>query len=236
MADFKYISVLTLKEEGGLSNDKNDSASNYPSPYLYKGKKGWHTNKGITYKTFEVASKNLGFKNSYDNFIKMPYAIWYKIAKIAFWDGLRLDEIKSQSISNLLYSWNWAGGSGWKNRVQKYFRSKGIEWNKGDIKSLPKNINAITDKYGEKKVSDDLFEEYRKFYKSIGTRANPRTAKHPEGIFTNGWLNRVNRLQEYSNKFITFTKKNKGIGGVVLLGLGLGVLYIVKKNKNKRKK
>jgi len=91
---------------------------------------------------------------------------------------------------------------------------------------LPTNINTLTDKYGEKKVSDDLFEQYRKFYKSIGAKANPRTAKHPEGVYTNAWLNRANRLQEYSNKFITFTKENKGIGGIIVLGLGLGVLYI----------
>ena len=47
----KYVK-FTKKWEGGLSRDKNDSASSYPCPTPYKGKTGYHTNAGITYKTW----------------------------------------------------------------------------------------------------------------------------------------------------------------------------------------
>ena len=63
-----------LKMEGGLSNHANDSASSFPSPTPQK----YHTNKGITYKTF-IDSANLGYEPTLNNFLTMPNKIWQDI-------------------------------------------------------------------------------------------------------------------------------------------------------------
>jgi len=191
MANINKIIEHTKKWEGTLSNATTDTASKYPSPYIYKGQSGWHTNRGITYATFENASKRLGFANNEKNFIYMPDEIWLKIAKNLFWDKLYLDNMKSQALANLMFSWTWASGYGWNNRVQRYFTSKNIEWIKNDYKALPINFNALVDKYGEKKIFDELFEQYKKFYISLNQPANIK-----------GWLNRADDLKKFSEAFI----------------------------------
>lgn len=218
MADIKYVVEPTLKWEGGLSNNPKDTASKYPSPYIYKNQKGWHTNKGITYATFEAASKNkyLGIKNDATTFLTMPAEVWMKIAKNLFWNPLYLDEFKSQALANLMFSWTWASGYGWKNRVQKYLKSKGITWNKSDYKNLPVHFNALVNKYGEQNISDEMFDQYREFYKSLNQPA-----------FIKGWLNRLEDLQNYSNTLVKFAKENKGSVGGLLLLLGTATTVII---------
>lgn len=213
MATINNIVDFTLKWEGGLSRNTNDTASSYPSPYVYKGQTGWHTNKGITYATFEAASKKLGFENNADNFLTMPQNIWLKIAKSLYWDTLHLDDVKSQAIANLLFSWTWASGYGWRNRVKNYFSSKDIDWSISDYSALPDNINSLTKKYGEKKISDELFEQYKEFYISLNQPAN-----------IGGWLNRLGELQDFSNSLmamqLAFIKNlwAKPIGKVAIIG------------------
>lgn len=198
MADIKHIVDHTLKWEGGLSNAKTDTASANPSPYVHKGATGWHTNKGITYAVFKSGSQNLGYENNANNFLTMPNDVWMKIAKNLFWDKLHLDEVKSQVVANLLFSWTWASGYGWRNRVQKYFASKGVAWSQSDFKGLPAIVNSLTAKYGEKVIADEMFDQYKQFYLSLGQKSNPKTAKYPDGIYTKGWLNRLADLQTYS--------------------------------------
>jgi len=128
MADIKYIIPFTYKWEGGLSNAKTDSASANPSPYIYKGVGGWHTNKGVTYPVFKAGASKYGYADTSDNFLTMPEDIWLKIAKGGFWDKLNLDTLKSQAVANVLFSWQWGSGYGWITRVSDYLKSKGINW------------------------------------------------------------------------------------------------------------
>jgi len=225
MADIKYIVNETLKWEGGLSNATTDTASKSPSPYVYNGVTGWHTNKGITYSTFKEASKTLGFEDNADNFLKMPNDIWMKIAKNMYWDKLHLDEVKSQAIANLLFSWTWASGYGWRNRVQSYLKSKGVTWNTTDYAGLPAAINGLTDKYGEKPIADDLFDQYREFYKSLN-----------QPVYLKGWLNRLDSLQNYSYGLLStglkFVKKHWLATTLITVGvIGLAISFILPKNK-----
>lgn len=232
MADIKNIVEHTLKWEGGLSKAKTDTASSHPSPYVYKGSTGWHTNKGITYATFESASKTLGFENNANNFLTMPNDVWMKIAKSLYWDKLHLDEVKSQAIANLLFSWTWASGYGWRNRVQKYLQSKGVNWSKDDYKGLPAIINSLTDKLGEKVVADEMYEQYKQFYLSLPEKSNPK------GIYTKGWLRRVAELQNYSYNSIgkaitdsvtatTTTIKENPITAIVITSVLMVAGYLV---------
>lgn len=199
MADISSIIGLTKKEEGGLSRATTDTASKYPSPYEYNGKKGWHTNRGVTYKTFEGLSKQLGYINNRENFINMPDSIWLKIAKKGYWDIINLDAMNSQALANLFFSWQWAAGYGWRNRIKRYLATKNIDWSINNLKELPLLINTLVQKQGEKKILDELIDQYKEFYISLNQPANIK-----------GWLNRVDRLKEYAYTLIGKTINSTG--------------------------
>lgn len=211
MANISSIIGLTKKEEGGLSRATTDTASKYPSPYEYNGKKGWHTNRGVTYKTFEGLAKQLGYINNRENFINMPDSVWLKIAKKGYWDILNLDKMNSQALANLFFSWQWAAGYGWRNRIQRYLDRKDIDWSTSNLINIPTIFNELVKKEGEKKILDELIEQYKEFYISLNQPANIK-----------GWLNRVERLKEYA-----YTLLNKGTSGsgAILTLIILGFLF-----------
>lgn len=213
MANFQNIKGLTLKWEGGLSRATTDSASKNPSPYVYQGKTGWHTNKGVTYSTFVEASKRFGFANNEQNFIYMPDAIWDKIAKGLFWDNLNLDKVSSDGVAFQLFSWTWASGYGWVRRVKNYLQSKGINWD-GKASTIYLPINELIKKQGEKQTIDDLQQQQIEFYKSLN-----------QPVYTKGWINRVVDTTKYAYKYIGNVVKevtqDKAIVNYALIGVGL---------------
>ena len=225
MANFQNIKPLTLKKEGGLSKATTDTASKNPSPYVYKGVTGWHTNKGVTYPVFEAASKKFGFENNATNFINMPDAIWDKIAKGLYWDNLNLDQLKSDGVAAQIFSWHWGAGSGWFPRVKRYLSSKGVEWNsKGS--TLANALNQLIDKQGERQTISDLDVQQKEYYTSLNQPANIK-----------GWLARIRDTTNLATSYIgnlynqNKTAFNSGIViGVVLLSIS-AYLYISKKNK-----
>lgn len=224
MADIKYIIPFTKGWEGGLSNDKNDRASENPSPYEHKGQMGWHTNKGVTYAAFKSNAPKLGYQDTASNFLVMPDDVWLKIAKQKYWDVVGLDSVKSQAVANVMFSWQWGSGYAWVPRVSKYLNSKGIKWNGGkwvgstikldpDFKQITSNLNLLIDKQGEKQTFDDLANQKKEFLLSLkGTKANPVTDKYPQGVYTNGWMNRLKDLQTYSYTLFGKTITDIGAG------------------------
>lgn len=225
MANFQNIKPLTLKKEGGLSKATTDTASKKPSPYVYKGVTGWHTNKGVTYPVFEAASKKFGFENNATNFINMPDAIWDKIAKGLYWDDLNLDQLKSDGVAAQLFSWHWGAGSGWFPRVKRYLTSKNIEWN-GKGSTLANSLNQLIDKQGERQTITELDTQQQEYYTSLNQPANIK-----------GWLARIKETTNLATSYIgnlynqNKTAFNSGIViGVVLLSIS-AYLYISKKNK-----
>ena len=233
MANFQNIKPLTLKKEGGLSKATTDTASKNPSPYVYKGVTGWHTNKGVTYPDFEAASKKFGFENNATNFINMPDAIWDKIAKGLYWDDLNLDQLKSDGVAAQLFSWHWGAGYGWLSptkrnpipRIKRYLTSKGIDWDGKPI-NLAAAINNLIDKQGERQTISDLDVQQKEYYTSLNQPANIK-----------GWLARIRDTTNLATSYIgnlynqNKTAFNSGIViGVVLLSIS-AYLYISKKNK-----
>lgn len=198
MAEIKYIIPFTYKWEGGLSRDPADKASVTPSPYEYKGQKGWHTNKGVTYAAFKSNAAKLGYQDTAQNFLTMPEDIWLKIAKGSYWDRLNLDSLKSQAVANIMFSWQWGSGYAWIRRVSEYLKSKGINWTGGtykdkkliiapDFKTISDKLNELIDKQGEQKTFDELAEQKKQFLISLN---QPK--------YTKGWLNRLDDLKKYS--------------------------------------
>ena len=115
----KYIKFVK-KWEGGLSRDKNDSASSFPCPTPYNGKSGWHTNAGITYAAWVQF-----YGNDKDaDFYRMPADMWFKIFKKGYWDKVKGDAYNSQNIAaTSVYQTTWPSkrsGKGGSRTAQPY--------------------------------------------------------------------------------------------------------------------
>lgn len=155
----------------------------------------------------------------------MPDAIWDKIAKGLFWDDLNLDILKSNGVAFQLFSWHWGSGNGWKNRVQSYLKSKGIDWDKTSSKTADV-FNKLIDKQGEKQTIDDLQEQQIQFYKSLN-----------QPTFINGWINRVKDTTNYAYNYVgkiyrdNENKINYTIIGIALIGITFLAYRYYKKNK-----
>jgi lysozyme family protein len=108
MADYRQITGWIRKWEGGLSKSKSDYFSKFPVP----DGSGYHTNKGITWKTFETLAPKLGYIATPQLFYAMPDDIWGKIFKYGYWDVIHGDQITSQAIAETLVDWAWASGAG----------------------------------------------------------------------------------------------------------------------------
>ena len=221
MANIESIIGFTKKEEGGLSRAKTDTASRNPSPYEHNGFNDWHTNRGVTYGAFKDLSSKLGYVNNKENFIFMPDSVWLKIAKNGYWDTVNLDKMDSQALANLFFSWQWAAGFGWRNRIKRYLSSKNINWNISDLKNLPFLINDLVKQEGEKKILDELIEQVKEFYISLNQPANIK-----------GWLSRVERLKTYAYTLLETAKQNSKIVPLLIAALIITGLLISKKLKS----
>jgi lysozyme family protein len=178
------------KSEGGLSRATTDTASKSPSPYIYNGQKGWHTNKGITWDTFRTNASIGGYEVNQDNFIKMPNDIWGKILKIGYWNPMNCSNYTSQAIADVVVDFAWASGvGGAKKALIKYLGNKGIKVD-GSV-SISNAFNELVKKDGETKTFNDLIEERKRYFKSLNQPANER-----------GWLNRMEVLRKHGTNLL----------------------------------
>jgi len=227
LADSKKIIPFILKWEGGLSKDPADSASKYPAPCPYNGVHGYHTNKGITYQTFESLAKKLGYDPSCNNFYTMPVDIFNKIYRQGYWNPFYLDDYKSQAIADMIVSWAWASGVGgsYKQLAKFITKETGVTLPKTYSTAGAKILRDEFNKLSEKKESttyQKLSAAYQNFYKSLN---QPK--------FIKGWLNRLADLITYSTGNIAeVISNNKGATGVGLLlisGTAVAIWQLSKK-------
>ena len=206
------------KSEGGLSRSTKDTASKYPSPYVYNGQSGWHTNKGITYQTFESSASGAGYSVTADNFLKMPNEIWGKILKMYYWDPMYCNLYESQAIANAVVDFAWASGTGGsKKALIKYLGKKGIKVD-GAV-SIAKAFNNLAKKDGELQVFNDLIDERKRFFKSLNQPANEK-----------GWLNRMETLRKEGAILLKdIVSSTGGTGLLIAAGLIVGMYFIFKK-------
>jgi lysozyme family protein len=164
----------------------------------------------------------------------MPEDVWLKIARDKFWDKIHLDELKSQAVAHVIFSWQWGSGYAWRDRMVRYLQTKGIVWNKSDFKGLILNLNTLIEKEGEKKIFDELIEQKKQFLLSIGEGSNPG------GIYTKGWMNRLEDLRKYSVTFIgkgTDIVKKKGNSiTVIIVALAIVAVYVLYSTLKKKNK
>jgi len=174
----KYVK-FTKKWEGGLSRDKNDSASSYPCPTPFNGKTGYHTNVGITYKAWVSF---FGTDND-ARFFAMNSEDWFKIFKKGYWDGVRGDAYNSQNIAIFVTGMAWGSGVRQASKsLQVAINHCGKQCDVDGIIGV-KTI-LLANSIEPKKLFDALTNERERFFYAIGVGKNAK--------FLTGWLNRLN--------------------------------------------
>lgn len=170
MAQYNKLIQHILKWEGGWGNDPDD--------------KGGPTMKGVTIATYTAYCSKKGWPNPTLKQLKsITRAEWDEIFKTMFWDRWKADEIKNQSIANLLVDWVWTSGI---YGIKFPQRVLGIE---DDGKVGPKTLAAINNYPNQKELFEKLWQRRKQHFVSI---ANSRPGN---GKFLKGWLNRLNDLK-----------------------------------------
>lgn len=173
MADINKLIPFIFKWEGGWSNHKND--------------KGGATNMGVTIATW----KKHGYDKNRDGVIDakdlklMTREDAIKILRI-YWNRWKADQIKNQSIANILVDWVWGSGV---YGIKIPQRILGV---KQDGIVGPKTIEALN-KYEQKILFDKIHKAREQYFRDICRRDNTQY------VFLKGWLNRLNSFKFQNN-------------------------------------
>lgn len=169
MADPKKLIPFILKWEGDFVNDPDDL--------------GGATNKGITIGTLGEYRKRKGLPPPTVQDVKnLSDKDWYEIFKTMYWDRWKADEIKSQSVADILVDWVWASGVHGIKRPQRIL---GVSPD-GIVGS--KTIAALN-AADPKKLFDAIKADRAKFIDEI-CKARPKNEK-----YRRGWMNRINAIK-----------------------------------------
>ena len=162
MADKNKLIPIIKRWEGGYGELKND--------------KGGATNSGVTIAVFQsVYGKN----KTKNDLKKMTDEQWDYIFTKLFWNKWKADEIKNQSIANILVDWCWMSGNIGVKKVQELFGLK-VDGIVGS-KTLGK-INSVDGEWLFKRIWEMRLNYYNKIVKN-----NPS-----QKVFLKGWMNRLN--------------------------------------------
>ena len=169
MADVKKLAPFILQWEGGFVNDPDDL--------------GGATNKGVTIGAFKPYFRlRHGREATIQDLKNISDEDWTAILKGLYWDRWKADDIKNQSLANILVDWVWASGVHGIKRPQRIL---GVT---PDGLVGPKTIEALnaSDPRG---LFDKIKTDRIKFIDEI-CEARPKNEKYRKG-----WLNRINSLR-----------------------------------------
>lgn len=165
MAKMEILKPFIRSWEGGFVND----------PYDRGGATKW----GITIGTFRSV---YGKSKTVQDLKNMTEEQWNHVYKVLFWDKCRADEIKSQSIANILVDWVWASGALQIRKVQKIL---GVSV---DGVIGPKTIAAINGfNDGQRALFDRIKVQRTAFINAIAVGTQAR--------YKRGWSRRLGAIQ-----------------------------------------
>ena len=162
MADKKKLIPIIKRWEGGYSDNPND--------------RGGATNSGVTLAVYQ----SVYGKNKTKNDLKrMTNDQWNYIFTKLYWNKWKADEIKNQSIANILVDWIWMSGLGTIKKIQSLFglTADGIVGNK--------TISYINSN-NQEEIFKKIWNRRKSFYESL-VKNNPS-----QKVFLKGWMNRLN--------------------------------------------
>ncbi len=166
--------IFAQAKKTGLANDPDD--------------RGGLTMCGVTYATYCTYCNKKKKRATTDGLRNLQYSEWLDILKTMFWDKWKADEIKDQSVANILVDFVWASGITGIKRPQKIL---GVTV---DGIVGPKTLAAVNTADSAKLFAQ--IHAYRlKHFDEIVARS-PSQNK-----FLKGWRRRVNGLCYGSFKF-----------------------------------
>lgn len=168
MANHKVLMPFILAYEGGYSNKKSD--------------RGGATNKGVTLTTFRSV---YGASKTVNDLKAITNEQWEHVYKKYYWDKCMADDIKSQSVANLLVDFAWHSGV---SRAVRYLQQTvGV---KVDGIMGKQTLAAVNNyKHGAWVVFDKLKVARVSFLNGI-VKNDPSQAANLKG-----WMNRVRDIQ-----------------------------------------
>lgn len=183
------LSTFIKRWEGGLSRDPADDASSNPAPWSYNGQTGWHTNKGVTYTTFQSNAKKVGYEVNAKNFFEMPDSIWYGILKESYVKGFPIDRIAHlPRIQAVIITWAWGSGVGGAETRLARFQREVMGINDSNITK-----DEIVDNF-RKRINP--FNELEWFNKLCDRRLADFKKMDDWSRFGKGWSNRLNDFRK----------------------------------------
>lgn len=173
MAEVEKFAPFVLKWEGGAkyTNNKHD--------------RGGATKYGITIATWRTVGydKNGDGKIDEKDVQLITEEDFKKVLKRNFWDKWKADEIKNQSVAEILVDWLWASGKWGIIKPQQLLEVKadGI---------VGKQTLAAVNNYPNQRQLFEALKNARKAYINKVIKADPSQIVNKKG-----WLNRINALE-----------------------------------------
>lgn len=171
MADIDNYFPFMIKWEGGYCNDPDDA--------------GGPTKYGVTLADAKAAGfdKNGDGKVTAEDVKLLTKEDAKSNLKKKYWDKCKADDIKNQSIANIIVDWCYNSGTGKIKNVQT------IVGTKADGIVGHKTISAINSYNTQKDLFNKIWNARKTFYYNI-VKNKPSQKK-----FLKGWMNRLNGLK-----------------------------------------
>jgi lysozyme family protein len=205
MANHLNIIPFIKSAEGGLSKNPQDQAAAYPVP----DGSGYHTNKGITWKTWSANFGNT--QASIYGFYNMTDANWEYIFKKYYWNAIFGDQINSQKIADILVNWVWMSGSYTPVKNLQYILGITQDGQFGPITLAALNNSNQADTYNKLKGLQTAF-------------INNLGAQPKYSMFLTGWTNRLKNLFAFTDGG-TIVKNSLPIIAILA---GIALIYFFK--------
>lgn len=172
MAKVEVLAPFILQWEGGFVNDPLDL--------------GGATNKGVTIGTW----RNVGYDKDGDGDIDVddlkPITtddVINRVLKPHYWDRWQADDIKNQSIANILVDWVWGSGVHGIKRPQKLLKVS------ADGIVGAKTLAAVNEYPDQRELFELIKADRIRFIHEI-VKARPANKR-----FERGWLRRINDIK-----------------------------------------
>lgn len=169
MADFNIYAPFLRSWEGGYVNHPND--------------KGGPTYAGVTIAVWTTYCKKHGLTANVRTLKAMKDSQWREIMKGMYWDKLRCDEVRWQSVANLMC--DWGVNSGVVKAAMAIQKLVGVT---ADGVVGPKTIAAINAAQNPDVLFQSLKSARRQNYKDMAK------ADQKKRTFLDGWLNRLDKV------------------------------------------